>query len=142
MLTHSKRADSMTRRIFAVCFGMTVIAMGYGCGSGDKPASVDVKGTVTFDGKPIPDGEIILTSPGQGPTIFPIKDGAFSGKALSGTNKVEVFAYKPGPPMTTDPEKKPTKINYLPDTYGPNTKLTADVKAGGSNDFKFDLTSR
>jgi len=121
---------------------MLAIALTLGCGGGDKPSSIDVKGTVTLDSKPIPEGEISFYVTGQSPTIFPIKDGAYSGKALSGVNKVEVRAFKDGPPMTTDPEKKPTRINYLGDNYGMNSKLTADVKSGASNDFKFELTSR
>ncbi len=132
----------MTRRTFAVCIGLALLGTNFGCGGGDKPSSIDVKGTVTLDAKPIPDGEISFMVTGQSPTVFPIKDGAYSGKALSGNNKVEVRAFKAGPPLSTDPEKKPTQMNYLPDAYGPNSKLTADVKSGGSNDFKFELTSK
>jgi len=132
----------MMRRMFVASIGIAIIGMSFGCGDSTKPSSIEVKGTVTVDGKPIPDGEISFLVAGQSPTLFPIKDGAYSGKALSGSNKIEIRAFKDGPPMTTDPEKKPTRINYLGDNYGMNSKLTADVKSGASNDFKFELTSR
>ncbi|WP_157369660.1 hypothetical protein [Zavarzinella formosa] len=123
-----------------------MIAIFWTTGCGDtgkkKAASVPVKGTVTLDGKPLPEGEMSFGLTGEAPVILTVKDGAFSGNAYVGNNHVEIRAYKDGPPLSTDPEKKPSKVNYLPDRYGYKSTLTAEVASGGANDFKFEVTSR
>jgi hypothetical protein len=121
----------------------TVIVLAVGCGDGKKKlTTVEVKGSVTLDGKPMHDGEIYFILAGQAPTQFEVKDGAFSGKANAGKNKVEIRSYKVGPPLTTDPENKPTKTNFIPDRFNATTTLEEEVKVGGSNDFKFDVVSK
>jgi len=115
-----------------------------GCGDGSKkdPAEVPVKGEVTLDGKPLPEGEITFAVVGMPGRPIPVANGVYSGKALPGKNKVEVRAFKAGPPLSTDPEKKPTKVNFLPEKYNEHSKLDAEVSPGGANEFKFDVTSR
>jgi hypothetical protein len=97
---------------------------------------------VTLDGKPLLEGDILFSIAGYPPEKIPIKEGAFSGEAMVGKNLVEVMAYKQGPPITTDPEKKPSKINTIPDKYnGPHSTLSADVGSSGANDLKFEVKS-
>jgi len=92
---------------------------------------VAVKGTASFGGKPIADGEIFFTVGAETPQPIEIKDGHFSGEAMVGKNKVEIKAYKNGPPLSTDPKGPPQKINTTPDKYqGPNSTLTADIPEG------------
>ncbi len=74
--------------------------------------------------------------------LKPLKDGAYSGNANVGKNKVEVRAFKDGPPLSTDPEEKPTKLNHLPERFGISSQLTAEVTADGTNDFKFEVSAR
>jgi hypothetical protein len=124
----------------ALCLGL---ALAVGCGESRKgPAEVPVKGQVTLDGKPMAEGEVTLSVAGLPGRPFPVSNGAFSGTALEGKNRVEVRAFKAGPPLSTDPEKKPTKANYIPDKYNVQSKLEADVTPKGPNDFKFDVTSK
>jgi hypothetical protein len=115
-----------------------------GCSSSTPQATpkVAVKGTVTLDGKPMPEGEIRFMMKGESPVNMEVKEGAFSGEVPVGQHKVELAVYKEGKPTTTSP-KTPTKVNSLPEKYwGPRTTLSADVTAGGANDLKFTATSK
>jgi hypothetical protein len=87
------------------------------------------------------EGEIILTVAGEAPIILPIKDGAFSGNAAVGNNRAEVFSYKAGPPLSTDPTGAPTKVNFIPDKYNGHSKLEMEVTASGPNESSFAITS-
>jgi len=128
--------------MWVVCLGLAFI-VGFGCSSSvKKPAVVDVKGTVNLNGKPLSEGEIAFDKSGEVPQVAPIKEGAFSGKGFVGENRVEIRAFKVGPPLSTDPTNTPTKVNFLSDKYqGPNSTLKATVPAGGANDLKFEVTS-
>jgi hypothetical protein len=129
----------MTRSFFLICLSLALV----GCEDHKKPPpSASVKGTVTLDGKPMPEGEIILALPSETPSVLEVKDGAFQGTALTGTNRVEIRAFKPGPPLSTDPKKEPTKVNFIPASYNANSSLTAEVSRSGANEFKFELKSR
>ena len=134
----------MPRRALAVALCLVLTWSVVGCGSGTRtpPPRIPVKGTVNVDGKPLSEGEIIFRVAGEPGIPAPVKDGAFSAQANEGKNQVEISAFKDGPPLSTDLEKKPTKINTLPAKYNTQTTLSADVKAGGPNEFKFDVTSR
>lgn len=132
----------MIRRVSLLCLVLTGLV---GCGGGKAgPTPVDVKGTVTLDGKPMPDGDIRFVLEGQAPTVFPVSNGAYSGKANAGKNRVEVRAYRKAAPSPTalatdDPN---ARVNYLPDRYNSQTTLQAEVKPGAANDFPFTVTSR
>lgn len=119
------------------------IALTIGCGdSTPKVKLTAVKGAVSLDGKPMPEGELIFALAGEAPVVMSIKDGAFTGNAPVGSHKVEVRVYKAGPPMSTDPTKAPTKVNFIPDRFNNASTLKAEVTVGGTNEFKFDVTSK
>jgi len=59
-----------------------------------KPRYTNVKGTVTFNGKPIDKGEIFFTVEGQTPSSMDIVDGKYTGQAMVGSNRVSVSARK------------------------------------------------
>ena len=133
----------MYRTCLAICCAVALV-WGLGCGSappGAAPAA-PVKGTVTLDGKALPTGEVHFSMPGVPPKVLEVKDGTFSGEAPVGKNQVEVFVYTEGPASTKYGGVRP-KINTTPERYwGPKTELSAPVEAGGTNDFKFDITSK
>ncbi len=132
----------MNRSFLILAIGLA-FSPALGCSSStSKAKATPVKGVVTLDGKPLADGEVSFLLTGEAPTTFPVKDGAFSGDAYAGSNKVELRSYKSGPPLATDPNKAPTKMNYIPDRFNTTSKLTAEVVAGGANDFKFDIASK
>jgi hypothetical protein len=57
-----------------------------GC-SQSPPKPVPVSGTVTFDGKPLTDAQILFVEPGQSPLMLEIKDGRFEGEASPSTGR-------------------------------------------------------
>lgn len=134
----------MPRLVLTACITLALVwAIGCGDSSPRKNAStVPVKGTVKLDGKPMPDGEITFVAPNEPVNQMPVKDGAFSGQAVPGKNTVQFAVYKDGPPLSTDPEKKPTQVNTLPPQYTHQSTIEADVKAEGANEFTFDVKSR
>ncbi len=133
----------MSRKVSLVLFAMAILVIA-GCGSTKKETTpkAAVKGTVTLNGKALPDGEIAFALGAGVPERMDIKDGSFSGEAPVGKCRVEISAFKLGPPLSTDPDKKPTKMNILGDKYGPSSTLTAEVPSGGTSDLKFDLTAK
>ena len=122
---------------------LCVLALGcaLGCGSSsDKPKLTAVKGLITLDGKPMPEGEIYFVLSGQAPTTLTVKDGAYSGMANVGSNAVEIRSYKVGPVLIAN--QPATKVNVIPARYSDSSKLKAEVADGGTNDFKFEITSK
>src|SRR5262245_29650881 len=104
----------MHRAIATVCFAL-VLLCGSGCNSAPSgPPLAKVKGTVYLDNKPLAKGEVILSVPGMPPKVLEVANGTFSGQAHEGKNRVEVKAYKVGPPLSTDPGGPPTKVNVIP----------------------------
>jgi hypothetical protein len=134
----------MCRNVYLAGLAFAVVWT-VGCGnSGRKELpAVAVMGTVTLDNKPMREGEISLEVVGEAaPVILPVKDGAFSGEVKIGKNRVEVFSYKQGPPLSTEPDGPPTRVNIIPDRYNGHTRFEANVTAEGPNEFKFPVTSR
>src|SRR5262249_28505931 len=86
------RIPGMSRNVRLAC-ARALIVLAAGCSGPADPAAakVAVKGTVTLNGKPMPEGEISFDlGRGQPPVVLPIKDGSFSGEVFGGKNRVEV----------------------------------------------------
>jgi hypothetical protein len=128
---------------FALVTGLLVT--GAGCGS-SEPNNHRVSGTITFDGQPVTNGQIILvpTEPGVTPDAGPIKDGKYSLLAREGEKRVQIEATRevPGktvklaPPLTGT---RPVTEMYIPKVYNAKSKLTISVPADSSSishDFK------
>lgn len=119
-----------------------------GCGRKGPPPRklVPVSGTVTLDGKPLPDGFLSFVSPTEGSLeSFPIKEGKFTGKASLGGRTVEIIAVRdaqPPPSGGAGAQAPPmaTRTNYLPAKYSMNSALKADVTEAGPNTYSFELT--
>jgi hypothetical protein len=131
-----------------------------GCQSSDQIATAPVSGTVTLDGKPVATGTVMFEKAGARPATGQIKDGKIvevttyqpDDGAAVGQHQVAIFvtsapktavANDPGQVQKFDPNYMgggsliPTRYND-PKTSG----LTAEVKSGGPNEFKFELTSK
>jgi len=143
-----------------------ILAPVAGCQQGDKQIYADIKGKVTFNGKPIAKGLITFALEGRLPSIMNIVDGNFSGQAMIGSNKVSVSAKKK---VATPPklpkeaqiqikgymEKKfkaapgefggppsdydPTMVEYIPPEWGTHSNQIRVVEAGAANEFLFDI---
>ena len=129
-----------TLRLILVGLMCLVPALLAGCGSSEFETAT---GTVTFDGQPVPEGDIIFqpADPKYGPDAGKIIDGKFTLSVRPGSRKVVIRAVRlvPGKkgPMGEDAHE-----DYIPAQYNDDTTLTADVKSGSKNDFPFPLKSQ
>jgi hypothetical protein len=137
----NKRIFEMFRPISL--FFMLMIGLTLGCGDSSKARKtleeVAVKGSVTVKNKPVADGEIYFIVSGYAPNIIAIQNGEYAGTAKVGSNRVEIRSWKDGPPLSTDPTNKPTKINTIPQEFNDASKLTAEVASKAENTFSFKI---
>ena len=99
-----------------------------------------ITGTVTYNGKPLPNGSIVLL-PVSGPSAADpgtIRDGRFAFAARAGKKKVEIRATREVGPVIRSMGAR-DKQSYIPGQYNSQTTLTAEVVPDGSNQFVFDL---
>ncbi len=135
--------------MLAACLAAAVAA---GCSSdADELAREAVSGTVTFDGQPLERGAITFVPEGQVPTQggASITDGKYSiAKSeglVAGNYNVAITsplgdAEKAKDAVTNAPgmPPKPPK-DLIPAQYNKKSTLKAEVKAGASNVFDFNL---
>jgi hypothetical protein len=128
-------------------------------GCSTDPSEVDtlprvaVSGTVTLDGKPLPEGRLQFLPDASSSgiiTVGEIKDGKFSIDRASGpipgkyrimVSSRPVYKIKPGEspggsPPKSEPEAVPSQYN------GKSSALVAEVKADGPYAFEFTLDSK
>ncbi len=124
----------MGRRVGTV-FWCIVLVLPLGCGSG----TCQVTGTVTFDGQPVPEGDIILNDvEGRlGPDYGKIADGRFAFQAKPGRKRVEIRASREVPEKRT--EMGVYFEDYIPRRYNSETILSAEVTPGGKNQWDYKL---
>jgi hypothetical protein len=127
-----------------VCSISLVLVSSLGCGGGDDqklPPLAKVSGNVSLDGAPMPQGQVRFVLEGQPGRTVEVKDGAFTGEAFTGKNRVEVVSEKDGPPHPME-QGKFLKVNVVDAKYsGMSSQLTADVPASGATGLKFEVTS-
>lgn len=122
-----------------------------GCGSDQLPVA-PAKGTVKYKGKTLEFGSVMF-QPAKGPpargTIQP--DGSFvlgtygdNDGAIIGKHKVRISCNETQRPGYTPPAGEEAGVGkmLIPKKYVSvqTSGLTAEVKAGGPNEFHFDLT--
>jgi hypothetical protein len=114
-------------------------------GCGEKTTTVS--GTVTLDGKPLPEGAIsFFPKDGQAPTAgSTIKDGQYSAKLSPCPMKVTISAPKVVGTKkiydTPDSPVMPITKEALPAKYNEESTLELEVKPG-PNRKDFELTSK
>lgn len=122
---------------------LLIIPLTFAAGCGPKVAQpISVKGSVSLDGQPMPNGKIFFALVGQGPVEMTVTNGSFDGKAMPGMNTVQIGVFEAGSVPKDMPNMQPPMINKLPPQYHAQSKLTADVKSAGPNEFKFEVTSK
>jgi hypothetical protein len=123
----------------ALLCGLMLVALG--CGP-SGPRTCEVRGSVTFDGKPIKDGSIVFvpTDPKLGAEGGSIKEGRYQARAKEGKNKVQITALDIGP-NTVYVEGNPIASNFIPEKYNERTELEVDVRSD-TTEFDFDLVGQ
>jgi hypothetical protein len=113
-----------------------------GCG----PSEAVVSGTVTLDGKPLEEGFIAFrplpVSATAEANSGPIQGGTFQVRVRPGQNRVEITATRPATGPRTPLGPPPPPISLIPEKYNSKSELTEDIRAGGTNELNFALTSR
>jgi hypothetical protein len=111
-----------------------------GCSTG--PRRYKVSGTATFDGQPMPEGDILFfpLDKATGPEAGKIKDGHFQLKAREGKHRVEISASRilPGSKVR-GAGGEPVAEEYIPEQYNNKSTLEAEVKPQAENTFEFQL---
>jgi len=127
-----------------------------GCSGGAK--IVPVSGTVTLDGKPLPNAHVSFQplskpgneAPGVGSYGLTGADGAFTMRsaendqagAVVGKHRVEINI-KADSSTDVDPRLKASQPKVvLPMKYNRQSELTFEVPAGGTSAANFDLKSK
>ncbi|SRR6266851_2523230 len=156
----------MNRPLGSILFLIVVTVVG--CQS-DKPKYANVKGTVTFNGKPIEKGQIIFEVEGRMPSAMQIVDGAFNGQAMVGSNIVSVSAKRksttaPKVPKNAEIQikgyldkfkKSPqegggdiaesydaTMVEYIPPEWGAKSKEVRVIEAGSTNEIEINIKGK
>jgi hypothetical protein len=146
-----------------------ILATVAGCHRGDQPTYANVKGTVTFNGKPIDKGQITFALEGRPPSTMDIVDGKYTGQAMVGSNKVSVSAKKKSatpPTLSKDAQTQingymqikfkgekgqfggppldydPAMVEYIPPEWGTQSTQMRVVEAGAANEFPIEIKGR
>ena len=128
------------RRLVPVILLLTsLIVATSGCSDG-KPPNYPLSGTVTFEGKPVPEGTImfIASDKRSGNAKTEIVDGKYTLELPAGEKLVKVEASR-----FIGPEDKSLGVRprdqYLPDRYNVESKLSMEVKPQNENVYDLKM---
>jgi hypothetical protein len=100
-------------------------------------ALLTIAGSVTLDGAPLPDGDILFTpaDPQFGSEAAKIENGAYRATVRPGQNKVQIRATRPVPGKK-GPMGEQLIEDIIPSKYNDQSNLSIDVsKAKLKHDF-------
>jgi hypothetical protein len=136
---------------------LTLALLG-GCStkSDNRPRRVPVSGVVMYKGQPVEEATVLFEPTGGTPaatgttdsagryrlTTFEAGDGAVPGEYKVAIRKVKVIRGKSAEPVPDDYVGPPPDEKWLLPTkygYSESSGLTASVKEGAENQFKFEL---
>ena len=120
------------------------------CGCGEKATGQAVSGSVTLDGQPLEEGQILFTPLQEGPSAnAEIKGGRYQLPKARGPGpgkyRVEIRAYKDTGKTERAEVAGSTEvvvIPIIPARYNQNSELEAEIVEGVENTFDFALQSR
>lgn len=114
-----------------------------GCSNGD--GTVTVTGTVQFDGKPLPHGEVLFRKADGDKKGFGgrVLDGKYEIAVEPGNMTIEVLAVRavPGKFVVVGDVEEPVMEMYIPAKYNTATTLTAEITNRRTNVVPLLLTS-
>ena len=116
-----------------------LLCVSAGCG-GKGPSTYPVTGTVTFNGTPLDQGQIVLMSADghSTPTGGAIVDGKFALQSTPGEKTVEITATREAGPVNPTMGQA-AREQYIPQKYNVESTLKATVVPAGANAFDFPL---
>ena len=125
----------MTKQSLHVVWIVGIVSL-VGC---SRPETVEVSGTVTWEGAPIANGDIVFASidPHMPAAAGKISDGAYTFRCKPGKKRVEISSFRLSGKKT--PQGRPIGEMYIPNRYNSESELTADVTPDGENKFDFAL---
>jgi hypothetical protein len=137
------------RRSLAVAWTVAValglMAVGCGGGGGDNLPREPVSGKIKIDGQPLQDGAIsFIHNDGTGPAASTkIEKGDYLIVRANGPvpGPYRVVIYSPQPTGKKIAEED-LYAETIPGRYNAKSQLKVDIKAGGDNNFDFELTGR
>jgi hypothetical protein len=143
----------MRRSLQAAAFLSMAIALGCGGMSGGRQ---EVTGTISYDGQPVEEGQIIFEPESDGSRLATgqIKAGKYQIAAehgpIAGTYRVRIEAYRkkrdpripPHPYLGEGAEQGVVAEQYLPVEYNARTTLQVEIKDGEENIHNFDLPAK
>jgi hypothetical protein len=105
-----------------------------------QPDMVEVSGTATWEGQPMPSGEIVFhpTDRAIPPAAGKIVDGEFKFFSKPGTMRVEIDAARKTGERDPIEGFEITEL-YIPAKYNRSSELKAEVTLDGENHFDFAL---
>lgn len=117
--------------------------MGCGGGSEDGPARYEAHGSVTFNGQPVPYGEIVFepdsTKGNEGPAArAEIQNGTYTTSSsqgvVAGPQRVRISGYDGNPPPGggTQPHGQPLFSEHIDSIDQPKESATHDFEIKGS----------
>ena len=137
-----------------VLFALGAILAGSGCGRSDLPPMAPAEGVILLDGMPLTEASVSFTPVDGGRSsrgktdsqgrfamgTFERGDGAYLGEHRVAVNPIKA----PPPSYMINPKAARGYTPPFPDRYwsSKSSGLTATVKAGETNEFKFELESR
>lgn len=128
--------------VLGLAFSLMLLATG--CSEGGRQMT-EVSGTVSLDGVPVDDGQILFrrTDGEQKGYEGMIKDGSYKLKCEPGSVKVEITAFRivPGKFTTVNGPKEPVREMYIPEKYNAKTTLNQTLN-GSSTTIPFELSSK
>ena len=144
----------------SVCLALLACLVGCpGGGGADRPETVPVTGTVTYNGSAVEGATVTFSPTASGGTAsigttgangkFTLQSqwgskGAVPGNYAVAISKTEVHGVEAEVEDAQPEEDAPPAdiTEHLPEKYksAKTSELTAEVKAEGENDFPFDLT--
>lgn len=122
------------RTMFGLLAALSLFAIAGCTGSG----LADVTGTVTIDGMPLAEGDIIFEADDKNstPAGATIKDGQFKLQVAPGKKIVRINASE-GDGVVDPLMKTEGRRSIIPAEFNTTTTLTADIKAGENPPLSF-----
>ncbi len=117
-------------RLVVSLLSLSLMSLALGCGSADRP--VAVRGTVTFQGRPVTEGTVQFNDDktGRGAEAELGPDGSYTAPLPAGTYTVVIVPpILPGESTTGPPDPRFKKVANIPEKYHSTatSRLTATV---------------